>query len=140
MAGFFRHLSVLFLTAAFAAGNLGVCAGWKPTAEARMACCAKDGVCPMRKAAASERTAAHVVAHVVTQAQADSCCAASEQGNTKESAQASASAAAPAIVLLPVTFPAPDLASPWRPPARPAASPPPLHSVPRHVLLTVFLV
>ena len=134
MAGFFRRVSVLLLSLACVAGNLSVCAGWKPTPEARMACCAKDGICPMRRAAASERKSAHAV----TQADADSCCAASERDDATTSS--ATPSVATAIVLLPVTFPA--LAAPpsWHPPVRPSAAPSPPRSVPRHVLLSVFLV
>lgn len=134
VAGFFRYVSVLFLTVACAVGNVGVCAGWQPTPESRMACCAKDGVCPMRKAAASDRK----TPHVVTQAEADSCCAASERDDATPSAGASSTTSA--IVLLPVTFPPLVAAPSWRPPVRPSAAPSPPRSVPRHVLLSVFLV
>jgi hypothetical protein len=67
------------MTAVLAVGNLAVCAGWAATAEERMACCAQDDQCAMHRATHGEK--------VVTQAEADTCCAASEKDHSARSAQ-----------------------------------------------------
>src|SRR6188768_3577433 len=42
------RLAVLLLALTTTTGSLRLCDGWKATPEARMDCCAKSGVCPMR--------------------------------------------------------------------------------------------
>ncbi len=66
-----------------ATSNLAVCAGWLATPEARMACCTEGGSCPMHKAGSHDASAQRVV----TQAEADTCCAASEQHDSAPSSQ-----------------------------------------------------
>jgi hypothetical protein len=101
-----------------------------------MACCSGSGDCPMHGStepgAGSER--------VVTQAQADSCCAASDTGDSTPSAVAFSLSLSAALV--PSTLPtlAPIMASTasfaaWR-----TQVPLPLGQVPKHVLLSVFLI
>src|SRR4029434_7406326 len=80
MVRFVQRLSAVAMTLALMAGNAAICAGWMPTAEARMVCCA-DGECPMHKGD-SHRPGSE---HVVTQAQADSCCASSEGKTSNQS-------------------------------------------------------
>ena len=46
---FIRRLAAVILTMGLLAGNAAVCAGWLATPEARMACCAEGGDCPMHK-------------------------------------------------------------------------------------------
>ena len=114
---FGQRLSAVLLALALAAGQAGVCAGWMPTADARMACC-------------SDR--------VLTQAEADRCCAASEQDDSAPSPTNVAFFVTPAVALGPVPAllpefePHPDI---WR-----AAVPVPATHVPKHLLLSVFLV
>jgi hypothetical protein len=117
------------------AGNGALCAGWAATPEARMACCADGVECPMHKDR-SHKTGSN---RVITQAQADACCAASERSQSKSSNPTPVTAIAAPVLGAGVVVPAmtPRLVSTagWRSEA-PFHSPP----VPRHVLLSVFLV
>jgi hypothetical protein len=130
-----HRLVAVVLTFGLIAGNAAVCAGWLPTAEARMACCADGVECPMHKddshRAGSER--------VITQAQADSCCAAAEGQNSNESNPSFVTAITAAVlgvgVVLPANVPALVLSDAWR-----MSAPIPVAPVPKHVLLSVFLV
>jgi hypothetical protein len=133
VATFGRRLSAALLTLALAAGQAGVCAGWMPTAEARMACCLNDGACPMHKSGPEAEST-----RVLTQAEADRCCAAAEQDDSAPLPSIAgfftmlAAALSPVPVLLPTLEPHPEL---WR-----AAVPLSTAHVPKHVLLSVFLV
>lgn len=128
-----RRLPVAFLALALAVGQTGLCAGWMPTPEARMACCSGGGLCPMHGPESNDNTPTRTV----TQADADRCCAASEGDDSAPSPSSFVFAAALAIVLSPVpTAPEPDRhASLPRP-----SAPLPASHVPRHVLHSVFLV
>ena len=134
MVTFSRRLSLVALTLALAAGNPAVCAGWAFTPEARMSCCV-GGKCPMHKSESSDGDGHQVM----TQAQADSCCASSEQSESGPSTPTFAITIPSAILdtttLLPAEPPALVLAEPWR-------VVPPLiaDAVRKHVLLSVFLV
>lgn len=90
--------------------------------------------CPMHT---SERHD-HSSKNTVSQAQADGCCAASAQGR-ESSSPGSTFAASAVIVLVPAavfSFPSTDLrAQKWR-----ALVPLHVSSVPKHLLLSVFLV
>ena len=129
-----QRVSVLALTLALMAGNVAVCAGWLPSPEARMACCT-DGECPMHKGdshhSGSQRT--------LTQAQADRCCASSERENSNQSGPAFGAAITAAVlgagIVVPASVPALVLSDAWR-----TSAPIPIAPVPRHVLLSVFLV
>jgi len=132
---FGRQLIALTLTALVGAGNVAVCAGWEATAEARMACCNDGQPCSMHVDQSDGRTATLTV----TQAQADSCCASSEQEQSGQSNE-SVAAQVPNAVLGPsiVVPPAPPrlvVTDAWRTCA-PGPSPP----VAKHVLLSVFLI
>ena len=117
------------------AGNAAVCAGWSATPEARMACCAEGRECPMHKddsqSSGSER--------VVTQAQADSCCASSERSNPDQSNPSFATAITAAVlgvgIVRPASVPALVLSDAWR-----TSAPIPVRPVPTYVLLSVFVV
>jgi len=78
------------------------------------------------------------VKHSVTQAQADDCCAVSERGHSSTTSStfvlSAASALTPAIVLVVVPSMVPALQG-WR-----AFIPLPVAHVPKHLLLSVFLV
>jgi hypothetical protein len=123
------------MVAGLLAGNAGVCAGWLATPKARMECCAPGGDCPMHKrdshSSGSERG--------LTQTQADSCCASSERENSNQSNPSFVSAITAAVlgvvVVLPADVPALVLSDGWR-----TSAPMPSAPVPKHVLLSVFLV
>jgi hypothetical protein len=128
-----RRLSVLVLVSAVAAGQLGVCAGWMATPEARMACCS-DSACPMHKAGSHATSSARAL----TQAEADRCCAASEQDDSARSTSNVVFAVSLGVVSSPVPVVLPDVAlhpDSWR-----AAVPAPATRVPKHLLLSVLLV
>jgi hypothetical protein len=120
---------------ALGAGNAAVCAGWLPTPEARMACCAEGGPCPMHQGESSRSGSARVI----TQAQADNCCASSERGSSSQSNPTFVASITQAVlgtgVIIPATVPARFLSDAWR-----TVAPPPTTPVPKHVLLSVFLV
>lgn len=124
---------MVLLTLALFAGNGALCAGWAPTPEARMACCA-DPDCPMHKSEALDSD--H---HDMTQAQADTCCALSE-GRPSEPSKAALVAMAVAAgpgpgTLLPQVDPALTVRTAW-----PHVHPHRVDPVPKHVLFSVFLV
>ena len=100
-----------------------------------MACCAAGDTCPMHKSDAPDSHSRRVV----SQAQADSCCASSERQTPGPStptfvATISSAVLGPAIVL-PANVPALVLSDAWR-----TVSPIPTTPVPKYVLLSVFLV
>lgn len=131
---FSHRLSAVFLALALATGQSAVCAGWMPSAEARMACCADDGSCPMHTSDSDEDRASRIL----TQTEADRCCAASEPGDSSPSPSSVAFHATPGAVLIsgPALFPEPEPHGKiWRAPVPIAAT-----HVPKHLLLTVFLV
>jgi hypothetical protein len=129
-----RRVAALAAILALAVGNVAICAGWQPTAEARMACCMGDASCPMHKPEGHD----HSAKNTVTQTQADSCCAASAQRRessfaTSTFASSGLIAFVPAAVFsISTTIHA---ARDWR-----ALVPLPVSSVPRHLLLSVLIV
>ena len=130
-----QRLSAIALTLALTAGNAAICAGWMPTPEARMACCADGDECPMHKGD-SHRSGS---GRVLTQLQADSCCASAEGQNSNQSNPSFVTAITAAVlgvgVVLPANVPALVLSDAWR-----TSAPIPITPVPKHVLLSVFLV
>ena len=97
-----------------------------------MACCAKGGDCPMHRSAQGSGSTI-----VITQADANSCCAASERRDSTPSPTFVPTAAL-ALVVSPVAVALPSTvvpADPWH-----ALVPLPSSQVPRHLLLSVFLV
>jgi hypothetical protein len=111
------------------------CAGWAATPEERMACCTDEATCPMHKGEAHDGGAARVL----TQAQADNCCASSERETSTPSTPAFAGAASIAVLgpvtILPASVPAIVLSDDWR-----TGSPIPSPPISRHVFLSVFLI
>ena len=97
-----------------------------------MACCQDETTCPMHK------QSGHGSSHHVTQSQADTCCAASERNDSATTCPAVASsgviALAPATVPL-VVIPSVPALEEWR-----ALVPLRVSPVPKHLLLSVFLV
>jgi len=132
---FVHRFAALALTFGLVAGNAAVCAGWMATPEARMACCADEAECPMHKGD-SHRSGS---ARVLTQAQADTCCAGAEGQNSNRSNPSVVTAITAAVlgvgVILPANVPALVLSDAWR-----TSAPIPIAPVPKHVLLSVFLV
>jgi hypothetical protein len=108
------------------------CAGWQGTAEARMECCAQEEQCSMHTGTDAS------VSHTLTQKQADSCCALSERAPSTPSSSSQIAPVTLALVSTPVAVVLPDF-EPLRNGSQsfvPIAPRP----VPRHILLSVFLV
>jgi hypothetical protein len=130
----FRRVLAFALTLTLLGANGALCAGWAATPEARMECCA-DADCPMHKGDPDASSSVRAL----TQAEADACCAVSEHKQSDTSSPtAVASLAAPVLdagVVLPPSLPARSLVEAWRRDAARVVSP-----VPRHLLLSVFLV
>jgi len=130
----FRRIAAFVAALVLCAGNVAVCAGWQATAEARMACCMSGTDCPMHKSDSHD----HSAKTRPSQAQADTCCAASAQ--RRDSSAAGSTFAGPGpIALVPITpFTVPlnaFVSEEWR-----ALVPLPVSSTPKHLLLSVFLV
>jgi hypothetical protein len=128
------RLAVLLLALATTTGSLRLCDGWKPTPAARMACCAKGTVCPMRDRLANGH---HHHAQGATQSAADTCCAAS----SRDGAAASVPYVLPTLAFASAGHLAPEDGLPLvrHLHVRGAESPPP-DDVPRHLRLSVFLL
>ena len=130
-----RRLTSLALALALVAGNVALCAGWTASPAARMACCAEAGRCPMHQ---SETSESHD-GRAVSQGQADACCAASERQGADPSTPTLGltpwTVPPGAPIVLPAYVPPPVLTEGWRIVARVPTS-----LIPRHVLLSVFLV
>jgi hypothetical protein len=130
-----HRLAALALTFGLMAGNAAICAGWLATPEARMACCSEGHECPMHK----DDSQSSGSGRVLTQAQADSCCASSEQKNSDQSNPSFTTAITAAVlgvgIVLPASVPALVLSDAWR-----TSAPIPIAPVAKHVLLSVFLV
>ena len=126
-----KRLASVGCVLALMQGVVVQCAGWQATQEARRQCC-QDGACPLHhREVSASRTR-------VTQAAADDCCAQSERHESSPSQTVFASTVALAVIqsLAPVVLslsPTVTLSAPWETPS------PPSH-VPKHVLLSVFLV
>jgi len=130
-----HRLSAVLLSLGLMAGNIAVCAGWAATPEERMACCADGPECPMHKRQAHDSHHARLL----TQAEADSCCASSEGEASSPSPRSFAAAMSLAAlgsgVALPPSVPTLFVSDGWR-----VTAPVPIATIPRHVLLSVFLV
>jgi hypothetical protein len=132
---FHTRLSAVVLALALAAANRAACAGWLPTPEARMACCADGAACPMHEGESPGTRSDRVI----TQVQADDCCASAERENSSQSGPTFVTAVTSAVLgtgtVLPASLPALVLSDGWR-----TSAPIPAAPVPKHVLLSVFLV
>jgi hypothetical protein len=131
-----HRLTNVLLAIALLVGHVGLCPGWAATPEARMACCDENGTCPMRRGQSDKSKSGKTL----TQAQADSCCASSERDeSTGADFAANLVATSNAVlgdsVVIPPSIPALVLSDSWR-----TVVPIPIAPVPRHVLLSVFLV
>jgi hypothetical protein len=129
-----RRLYAVIVAVGLVAGQTGLCAGWLPTAEARMDCCT-DGSCPMHKGEHQPNASGRSI----TQTEADACCASAKEGQSGPSAPTAASAVSIAVLgpgtLAAAPTPALVLSDSWR-----VHAPVPLDSPPRHVLLSTFLI
>jgi hypothetical protein len=100
-----------------------------------MACCADDGECPMHKGDLHRSGSGRVL----TQVQADNCCASAEGQHSNQPNPSFVTAITAAVlgvgVVLPANVPALVLSDAWR-----TSAPIPIAPVPKHVLLSVFLV
>jgi len=129
-----RRLVAIAAVLTLCVGNLAVCAGWQATPEARMACCRNEAACPMHKSESQNSG----MRHTVSQAQADSCCAGSQRthSTTTNSTFVLSGVVALALATVPVvTSPNVPALQDWR-----ALVPLPVSPVPKHLLLSVFLV
>jgi hypothetical protein len=133
-----RRLATVVLLMAMVVANVGVCPGWAATPEARMSCCAENGMCPMRQGR-SDAAKSGRAPTALTQAEADSCCASSEREESTTPDPGNVVAISHAVlgdaVVIPTRIPALVLRDRWR-----TEIPIPIAPVPRHVLLSVFLV
>src|SRR5689334_22054788 len=95
-------------------GNAAICAGWLPSPESRMACCADGVECPMHKGDSLHSGSNRVL----TQTQADSCCASSESKTSNQSSLTFVAAITAAVLgvgtVLPTNVPALVLSDGWR--------------------------
>ena len=128
---FLRRVASVVCVLAFAQSALAQCAGWQATPEARRQCC-QNGLCPLHH---HEHSASPLQ---LTQAAADDCCAQSQRHESSLSGTVFAlTMALPVLQSLPPVVlslaPAAPLSAPWETPS------PPAH-VPKHLLLSVFLV
>ena len=100
-----------------------------------MACCSKGGACP-RHEGDSHRSGS---GRVLSQVQADSCCASAEGQRSNQSIPSFVTAITAAVlgvgVVLPADVPALVLSDAWR-----TSAPIPLTPGPKHVLFSVFLL
>jgi hypothetical protein len=131
-----RRTVALVVAITLGAAGWAECAGWQATPEARMACCSASGDCPMHGSAESGTGSERVV----TQGQADSCCAASDTNDSTPSPGAFSLLLSAALVNSTLTTLAPIVAPPasfeaWR-----THVPLSVGQVPKHVLLSVFLI
>ena len=132
----FRRTAALVVVITLGAAGWAECAGWQGTPEARMACCLGSADCPMHGSTESGAGSKRVL----TQAQADSCCAASDTNDSTQSRGTFSVSLSTALVTSTLTTLAPIVAPPasfeaWR-----THVPLPVGQVPKHVLLSVFLI
>lgn len=135
MVALAHRVSAVLLCLGLVAGNAAaVCAGWRAAPEARMACCTGDGLCPMHKPESDEQGAKRVV----SQAEADRCCASSERDESAPSSPSFVLTVVLAVVTSPVPFAVPQIGpalEAWR-----TVVPIPATHVSKHLLLSVLLV
>lgn len=127
-----RSVSAVLLCFALIGCEPDACAGWLPTPEARMACCADEASCPMHKSGAGG------TARTITQAEADSCCLDSESGDPAPSQPVVTLAVTLGLAAGPIASLVAESDARAFDPRAPL--PTPATHVPRHVLLSVFLV
>ena len=124
-----------FTVIALLGAGVAPCAGWQSTAQARKDCCV-EGQCPEELTSVAGHQGGH--SSKPSQAEADQCCAASEQKHQQESAQFVDAAfvlvqPVDRLAMLAIDVPALGRALPHADPIHP----PPTSL---HVLFSVFLV
>lgn len=126
-----RRLACVVCVLAFAQSAVAQCSGWQSTPQARQDCC-KNGACPLHhREDKSSKTQ-------LTQAAADDCCAQSQRPEPSPTATVYASIVTLAVLQ---SLPSVDFASTFTAPVRaPWETPSPPAHVPKHLLLSVFLV
>jgi hypothetical protein len=113
------------------------CEGWQSTPEARMACCdAADARCTMHEPPPATVGHGHAGHHA--QGDADTCCAMSEPGQAGERGVTYAPSAAAATIDAAASERAGSPATAYA--RHRSTAPPPRGHVPKHVLLSVFLL
>jgi hypothetical protein len=124
-----KRVATIVCVLTLAQTAVGLCAGWQATPEARLECC-QDGACPLHHHDEAPGTP-------VTQSAADDCCALSSSPESRPSA----AAFAPTITLAVLRSVPPSVVTlaPALLPVSSDAPSPPAH-VPKHLLLSVFLV
>ena len=131
-----RRTAALVVVLSLGSTGWAECAGWLATAEARLACCSGNGDCPMH--GSTEPGAGSET--VITQAQADSCCLASDTNDSTPSTEVFSLSLSAALVhstldtLAPIVAPSASFDA-WR-----THVPLPVGRVQKHVLLSVFLI
>lgn len=130
-----RLVTTAVVVIALLGAGVAPCAGWQPTPKGRADCCEK-GQCPGELTNGANHPDGH--SGNLTQAQADQCCATSEQKHQQGSAQfidAAFVIAQPIESLTTVAIDGP-------PPDRVVPDVVPIHPppTPLHVLFSVFLV
>ena len=133
-----RRAAALILALTLGSAGWVECAGWEATPEARMTCCSESGACPMSDEESTDQGTPS--AGTVTQAEADSCCAASDNDNSTPSALAFSISLSAALVANPIGSFGPVTLAPAPFDARRADVPLPGRQVPTHLLLSVFLI
>jgi hypothetical protein len=129
-----RRLTAILLALVLSAGNAGLCAGWMATPEARMACCVEEAACPMHATDSRDPGAPHAV----SQLEADTCCLVAGHDDAAPPAGPVVFAAGVSLAIGPspaVVLPGRAALALWR-----ARLQIPRTAVPRHVLLSVFLI
>ena len=130
----FHRALALALGLLLAGGTAFACEDLAATPEARMACCSDGSNCPMHQGESNRRSG-----RTLTQAQADACCTVSGRDQSDQSSQSTGAVISSAVlgsgVIVPAAVPHLILSDGWR-----TAAPTPIVLVPRHLLLSVFLV
>jgi hypothetical protein len=121
------------LIAVMSAGPVSLCGGWQATPEARLACCLDGAACPMHTSDDDGPGATRAV----TQAEADSCCAASEQGDASPTARPLTAVRVMTIATESILLPPQTATHAW---SQPVIVPHHGHAASRHLLLSVFIV
>jgi hypothetical protein len=134
-----RLLATLAVAVSLTAGNFAMCAGWQSTPAARMACCDGEAACPEHLPVTQIPSGhAHGPNRAATQGEADQCCASAEE----HSAAVAGSTFVLPGSLTPAQSPGVDLLPALRSFVyiRGAAVPLAPSAIPKHLLLSVFLV
>src|SRR5262245_40002803 len=128
------RLAALTMVLVLVGGHLAECQGWLSTAEARMACCANEQECPMHKAGQHSSG----LRQLVSQSDADRCCATSEHGESMPTSVKASAVDGPGLIPISLSRVLVSPATRFDNPIERVSGPPTSRS--RHVLLSVFLI